>query len=293
MKRPVILAFTLIMVGSMLVAGSAAAEAGSVSRGGRLYDKWWKETGADAPTTDHLLWPTQSTNARSGDDTWRCKECHGWDYLGKDGAYGSGSHFTGFPGVYDAAHSKSVEELAAALKGATNPDHDFSSVLDDAAINDLATFLKEGLVDARQYIDYETKAPTSADVSRGTQLFESVCAACHGADGTVLNFGDEEEPEYLGTLANDNPQETLHKERFGHPASAMPATVDLGWSVQDAVDVLAYAQTLPTGEAPVILPETGAEALSWRYQVPLLTGLVLIAAGLVLLGWQRVRRSAR
>jgi len=37
------------------------------------------------------LWATQSSNTRSGKDTWRCKECHGWDYMGVDGAYGSGS----------------------------------------------------------------------------------------------------------------------------------------------------------------------------------------------------------
>ena len=27
----------------------------------------------------------------SGSDTWRCKECHGWDYMGVDGAYAGGS----------------------------------------------------------------------------------------------------------------------------------------------------------------------------------------------------------
>lgn len=287
MKRSLAMAISLIVAGSLLIVGAAAAQGGDVSRGGRLYDKWWKETGADAPTTDQLLWPTQSTNARSGDDTWRCKECHGWDYLGKDGAYGSGSHFTGFPGVYDAAQTKSVDELAAALKGATNADHDFSSVLDDAAINDLATFLKDGPVDVRPHIDYGTKAPIGADAGHGTELFESVCAACHGSDGTQINFGSAEEPEYVGTLANDNPQEFVHKARFGHPGSAMPATFDLGWSVQDAVDVLAYGQTLPTGEAPVILPEAGEEPL-FLSQRSLLAGVALLALGLSLLSLQWV-----
>ena len=68
---------------------------GDPIRGGLLYDKWWKPVGADAPEDDHPLWATQSTNERSGGDTWRCKECHGWDYQGADGAYGDGSHFTG------------------------------------------------------------------------------------------------------------------------------------------------------------------------------------------------------
>lgn len=80
-------------------------------RGGLLYDKWWAvgeeddhehddhEASGAAPEGDHPLWATQSTNERSGGDTWRCKECHGWDYKGADGAYGDGSHFTGFVGV--------------------------------------------------------------------------------------------------------------------------------------------------------------------------------------------------
>ncbi len=229
------------------VEAPPGARAGSVTRGGLLYDKWWEVIGVDAPTTDHPLWATQTTNTLSGDTTWRCKECHGWDYLGKDGAYGSGSHFTGFPGVYDAAQRKSAAELAGALKGATNPNHDFSSVLDEQAINDLAIFLKKGLIDPREYLDYEAKTPKSADRNHGEQLYNGLCAACHGPAGTKLNFGTPEEPEYVGTIAKDNPQEFLHKTRFGQPGSEppMPATIDLGWSIQDVLDVLAHAQTLP------------------------------------------------
>jgi len=70
------------------------------SRGGQLYDNWWKTTiDTEKPKKDHPLWKEQSTNKRSGYDTYRCKECHGWDYRGKDGAYGKGSHYTGFKGT--------------------------------------------------------------------------------------------------------------------------------------------------------------------------------------------------
>ena len=115
MKRSVALGFTLILVGSLLIVGSVAAQEDSVSRGGRLHDKWWSETGAEQPIIDQALWAMQSSNTRSGSDTWRCKECHGWDYLGEDGAYASGSHFTGFPGVYDAAQTSTVEECATMI----------------------------------------------------------------------------------------------------------------------------------------------------------------------------------
>ncbi|MEE8389570.1 MAG: hypothetical protein V3S14_02075, partial [Anaerolineae bacterium] len=120
----------------------------------------------------------------------------------------------------------------------------------------------------------------------------SLCTACHGADGTTLNFGSAEEPEYLGGLADGNPWEVLHKTRFGQPDSAMPSTIDLGWSVQDAVDVLAYAQTLPTGEeeAAVVLPASGGSSLPWIPLALTVLGLLTLALGLALLISQVVRR---
>ncbi|MFC2030954.1 c-type cytochrome [Chloroflexota bacterium] len=280
MKKRIAFGITLVVVGLILLTAAVVAQGETpVSRGGLLYDKWWKVTGAEEPATDQPLWATQSTNSRSGADTWRCKECHGWDYQGKDGAYGSGSHFTGFPSVL-AAQGKTAEELAAALQGATNADHDFSSVLDEASIADLAAFLKEGPTDLRAYVDYDTKTAINADLAQGESNFASVCAGCHGSDGTALNWGDEEEPEYVGTLANDNPWEFLHKAQFGHPGSAMPSTIDMGWSLQDAADVLAFAQTLPTGaQAAVILPETGGSALLSPV-VLLLSGLLVLVGGL-------------
>src|SRR3990170_2753794 len=92
----------LISSGILLIAttGVGAQEEGDPVRGGLLYDQWWAVLGQDAPEGDQPLWVTQDTNTRSGADTWRCKECHGWDYQGADGAYGSGSHFTDFPGVF-------------------------------------------------------------------------------------------------------------------------------------------------------------------------------------------------
>ena len=57
----------------------------NVIAGARLYDSYFGETGLAAPTTDHPLWatrPDMSSNPRTGKDTWRCKECHGWDYKG-------------------------------------------------------------------------------------------------------------------------------------------------------------------------------------------------------------------
>lgn len=234
----------LLVVGFPL-AGALAQTVSptSVATGGLLYDKWWKAVaGLKEPAGDHPLWAQQTTNKRKGETTWRCKECHGWDYRGKDGAYGSGSRYTGFPGVM-AAQAKSMDEI---LKGLANPKHGFASVLNDATLTHLANFLKHGLVDLAHVIDLKTKKPMKADEVRGKQLSDA-CAACHGADGKTLNFGTADKPEYVGTVAKENPWEFVHKVRFGQPGSdpPMPAGVEMGLTLQDVLDILAYSQTLP------------------------------------------------
>jgi thiosulfate dehydrogenase len=219
---------------------------GDVVTGGLLYDKWWVVAGNDEPGDDNPLWALQTTNERSGKDTWRCKECHGWDYKGVDGAYGSGSHQTGFPGVFDA-QSKPFDDLVAQISGQVDSDHDFS-VMGDQAVADLASFILGGLADYTPMIDAD-KLAIGGDAGGGETLYGTVCAACHGADGTTLNFGSDDEPEYVGTIAVDNPWEFFHKVRVGQPGSnpPMPSAITNGWSLEDVLNVLSFAQTLPSG----------------------------------------------
>lgn len=214
---------------------------GDVARGGRLYDEWTVELGVDAPEGDHPLWATQSTNTRSGEDTWRCKECHGWDYKGVDGAYGSGSHKTGFTGVLGVA-GKDPYEILAILQGSMNPDHDFSAYMDEQALSDLALFL------GGETMDYSDLVGTG-DAAAGKIFFNDTCSECHGPQGLALNFhaGSDEEPEYQGNIAMDNPWEFIHKMRFGQPGFVdMPSLVDAGVDTVEFANVLAHAQTFPT-----------------------------------------------
>ena len=217
---------------------------GDTIRGGLLYDDWVKTLGVETPAEDQALWATQTTNTRSGKDTWRCKECHGWDYKGVEGAYGSGSHTTGFVGVLGLAGTD-ANEILAALKGSTNPDHDFSAVMDDQALTDIALFISEDMLDSAAFIT--DKKPVGGDSAAGKTTFEENCTDCHGPEGLSMNFGDESGPEYFGTIAIDNPWEFVHKARFGQPNVAdMPALVDLGFADQEYIDLLAFAQSLPT-----------------------------------------------
>ena len=228
-------------------AASAKVDLASVARGGLLYDKWWKEVeGASEPKGNHPLWASQSASKVSGSATWRCKECHGWDYKGKDGAYGKGRRYTGFPGVWDAAQKKSVAELAAFLGDSANKHNAFTG-FKSTEVTDLANFLKYGVVDMTRYVDYAAKKPIGGNAARGKTSYNELCAGCHGADGKKLNFGDDKKPEYVGTVAKENPQEFLHKTWVGQPGSEppMPSALVSGWNIQQVVDVLAYAQTLP------------------------------------------------
>lgn len=217
---------------------------GDPLRGGLLYDNWVQTLGVETPQGDHPLWATQSTNTRSGLDTWRCKECHGWDYKGAEGAYGSGSHMTGFIGVIQVAGIPPTDILNM-LKGSTNPDHDFSAYLDEQALTDLALFLSEYLLDTTTFI--QDKKAVGGNPESGKTTFDENCLDCHGPEGLAMNFTDDREPEYLGTLAQDNPWEFIHKARFGQPGiEEMPSLVDLGLLDQDFVDLLSYVQSLPT-----------------------------------------------
>lgn len=241
-----------------------------VIRGGLLYDAWWEplpssvpgegeELAIAEPTDDHPLWATRTSptvNTRTGSATWRCKECHAWDYQGAEGDYGEGSdHFTGFPGLLDA-QAKTDLEVFCAVRNLEN--HAFSAVdaqsgepiLSDAEILTLTKFIIDGIVDTDLYIDPETKIPLKMDATTGEfipgdpvagEVFYQTpgnCVQCHGTKGE-FNAG-----EGLGLLALENPWEVLHKIRMGSAGSnpTMRSALDLALNEDGIADVIAYLQ---------------------------------------------------
>ncbi len=231
--------------------GKTPFDRADLVRGGKLYDRWWAVNGADEPNDTNPSYPTEENAMfkdppRSGSETWRCKECHGWDYLGVDGFYGPpSSHFTGIAGILGAsadAPEALFDIIADGITGPTPMTGYTADQLSDDDIWDLVKFIKEGLIDDRNFIDYETNQPIDADLVNGKARFDSVCAACHGLGGNALEF---EPGECIREVASDNPVEFFHKVRFGQPGTAMPSSIESGWATEEVADVLGYAQTLP------------------------------------------------
>jgi thiosulfate dehydrogenase len=251
---------------ALALAGNARALSGypadeDIVQGALLYDSWYAALDVQPPAGDMPIWSRQTTNTRSGPVTWRCSECHGWDYRGVNGAYGSGSHYTGFPDVMALAAELPAEEIVAHLKGSKDPAHDFSPYLDNASLAQLADFLKYGTIDDRQYIDPVSLEVIDGNLDHGRQLYASTCATCHGEDGEKIVFRGEGLDEFLGTVAARDPWRFLHRTRFGTAGTSMPVGYTLGWAPADGRDILAYAQTLPAG-VESIPPQPAGESIT-------------------------------
>jgi thiosulfate dehydrogenase len=248
-----ICAFALLLTATTFAAESLPNQ-DDVIQGAQLYDKWYAVLGVNPPAENMPIWSRQSTNTRSGSDTWRCNECHGWDYRGAQGEYKTGSHYTGFPDLYALVPELEIEAIVDHLNGEIDPAHDFSPYLDETKITQLAYFLKNGLIDDAEYIDPVSLRVLDPDISHGQELYSSICLSCHGEDGKEIIFQIEGINEYLGSVANRDPWRFLHRTRFGVAGTDMPVGMSLGWTAEDGRDVLAYAQTLPTGGVIVSQP---------------------------------------
>jgi len=202
----------------------------SIARGGRLYDKWFKENKAGTPKIPNPAYPEKSQYKGKKGADWRCKECHGWDYKGKDGLYRTGKHFTGVAGIANAS-TLSQQKIIKILRDKTHAYTD--SVLSKEDVQDLANFVKYGQIDISKQVDTQSKQ-VSGDAKQGQKHYETICAVCHGLDGK----GEDTSP--LGKLANDNPWEVLHKISNGQPNNEMPALRTLGKEV--SLDLIHYMQ---------------------------------------------------
>ena len=219
-----------LMTGAAATSWAAETDS-SMARGGRLYDKWWDENKAAKPTGAHPAYPVKG-GKYANDNSWRCKECHGWDYKGKDGAYAKGSHMTGIKGIGGAA-GKDPAALAAVLRDKIHGYTEAQLSAKDAS--DLALFVSKGQGNLGKYLDAANKV--KGDGARGATYFNTLCAGCHGEDGKKVKDGPP-----LGSVA-DNGAEMMHKVLNGQPGEAMPALRALDHQV--AADIAVHLTRLP------------------------------------------------
>ena len=139
-------ALFLLAISLPRAAAAGVTPAAVQKLGAQLYDNWPKLKGRtfDDP---HPLYP--KSGKKGGTSTWRCKECHGWDYLGAEGRYASGSHRTGIAGVLDAS-SRGAPVLRRILTGG-KAGHDFSRYLSPRELDALAEFVNSGTADGRRW----------------------------------------------------------------------------------------------------------------------------------------------
>lgn len=221
----------------------------SFSKGGIMYDKFWSTEAGFDQSNAHLA------NLNGKADFFRCKQCHGWDGLGSNGAYINRGPTTTRPRVsglnlYDLAKTKTSKELFDALK-VTNGRRDISfdlstydpatnytegdkmpnlnQLLTDAQIWDIVKFMKEGMFDVKGLYDatytgtYPTGSATFSNIGKdgieatGNSIYAAKCASCHGASGTTLDL----EGKTLGNFARSKANEAQHKIKYGQLGSSM------------------------------------------------------------------------
>lgn len=200
------------------------SEAWLVVRGGKLYADWMEALMKKGPEQSHPAYPAGGD--QSGAATWRCTACHGWDY-GALAGKGPWTEADVTVILRDDRHRYGEDMLPAAEMAA------------------LTLFLNKGAADTAPFID-RAAGKSKGAAAQGQPYYETICAACHGYDGRTLGFWDGATLTYLGTEAAQDPAKVFHMARFGHPGEPMvalyllpPATV---------ADILAFVQTLPTGD---------------------------------------------
>ena len=213
-----------------------------IKHGALLYDNW-PEVKKVNINSHHPLYPKKG--GREPAATWRCKECHGWDYQGKNGRYGKDSIYkTGINGIYDA-REMGPEDLFFAITDESK-NHDFAKFIRLSVYDiwSLVKFIGEGLIDINSALNAE--GMVNGNPEKGRILYARYCVDCHGTDGNKISFREKREGIHgIGWEANADPEETLHKIRWGHPGSDMPSMIiDENLSDRQTIDILSFCQTL-------------------------------------------------
>jgi len=203
--------------------------------GGKLYSKFWAtETGWAAPSG------ITATDISDYGNFYRCKQCHGWDRMGKEGWYCNRAPKTSRPSVginlvphitadditeiFEHIKNPTGREVNTALtQDGTNGQGDampnFGKLLTDAQIWDIVKFLKEEAYDVTNLYDlvvtgtYPNGVRTVSNIGKdgsktaGDAFYASNCATCHGADGLTIPIVDGPDTLTPGYFGRNKPYE--------------------------------------------------------------------------------------
>lgn len=244
-------------------------------KGGILFDKYWSvESGYDQSSP-------KLTTFNASADFFRCKQCHAWDLMGKNGSYINRAPKTNRPNVADrnlfqTSKQLTAQELFDALKNGLghtrrsltadltnyNPSGNSTigdqmpnllEIFTDAQIWDIVKFLKVEALDVTKLYDatYEGTYPTGkatytnigkdGDAVKGLTFYKANCESCHGADGNAIQM----ENMGVGKFTRSKPYEVQHKVKFGQLGSTMKPTAITATEMKDLYKALADTEKFP------------------------------------------------
>ncbi|MGH1420103.1 MAG: c-type cytochrome [Hyphomicrobiaceae bacterium] len=216
-------------------AKTQSGDAATISLGGRLYDNTWAVVGAKVPTGRYGLYPK---NPKVPDvETWRCKSCHGWDYVGRDGHLGQ-QEIKGRFANLRAVIGRKTNRIEQYLKYSNH--RKLVTPLSKKELKALALFLSAGQHDLSQIIGPGSKA--KGDPKKGKDIYEGVCSRCHQPDGKAPLYSEEGSGSSLGWLSRHSPARVVHKIRNGVTSADMLSLRSM--ELDDIGDLVAYLQTL-------------------------------------------------
>ncbi len=210
----------------------------SVTLGGTMYDTFYSTQAGFDQSNPNLA----TMKAKS--DFFRCKQCHGWDGLGSEGAYISRGPKVSRPNVsniniYAFGQNNTSQQIFDALKKSTgrrsisydlatyNPTTNstegdkmpnLNEILTDAQIWNLVKFMKEGMFNVSDLYTATLTGtyPTGTwavsnlgkdgNATNGKAYFNSNCAVCHGVNGSALII----ESMTLGQFTRNKANEVQH-----------------------------------------------------------------------------------
>lgn len=213
---------------------TVAGNAWKISLGGKLYDNQWVETGIAPPETRQPLYPA-GPNIEPA-NTWRCVSCHGWDYRGRNGHLGQLSQAKAFVSLRKIT-GRPVGEIARRLRQGLHAE--IVKPLALGQIDALALFVSVGQFDVAALLD---NGRAKGETAYGKDIFEGACMSCHQADGKAYIEGESGDKAALGWIANNKPQQALHKIVNGVPGADMVSMRFLRQA--QLADLMAYLQTL-------------------------------------------------